>query len=199
MHSSDWRVEPPWWEQVWISKSVLINLGVNVLWYVVFKNMDSEKTFRTKTGFCKVTADKIILTGDGAIASVSGHAVGNSIKRFLIAYGVLSIGLLYMAYDSFRNSDWISAFLYGLFGFYLLYEIVKSRNNSAASIIDRRDIRSVVYNKGTSGLTRPRFEIEFNENGQVKKRLIMLPGTLSGAKTEADKAVKIMREEKLLS
>jgi hypothetical protein len=57
----------------------------------------------------------------------------------------------------------------------------------------------VTYNSGTSGLTRPRFEIEFNDNGKIKKRLIMLPGTLAGGQNEADKAIQIMREEKLLS
>ena len=89
--------------------------------------------------------------------------------------------------------------IFGLIGLYLVYGIIKSRSNSATPIIERKEIKSVTYNSGTSGLTRPRFEVEFNDNGQLKKRLIMLPGTLAGGQSEADKAVQIMRDERLLS
>ena len=161
--------------------------------------MDTEKTFRTKTGFCHVTADKIILTRDGVIGNISNVTVGNNISRILIIYGLLSIGLIYFAYDSYVKGDTVMTLFFGLIGLYLIYGIVKSRNNSATPIIERKDITNVTYNAGTSGLTRPRFEIEFNDNGQIKKRLIMLPGTLGGGQSEGTKAVQIMKEEKLLS
>jgi hypothetical protein len=161
--------------------------------------METEKTFRTKTGFCHVTADKIILTRDGVIGNISKVTVGNNISRVLIIYGLLSIGLIYFAYDSYVKDDTAMTLFFGLIGLYLIYGIVKSRNNSATPIIERREIKNVTYNAGTSGLTRPRFEIEFNDNGQIKKRLIMLPGTLGGGQREGDKAVQIMKEEKLLS
>ena len=161
--------------------------------------METEKTFRTKTGFCHVTADKIILTRDGVIGNISSVTVGNNISRILIIYGLLSIGLIYFAYDSYVKGDTAMTLFFGLIGLYLIYGIVKSRNNSATPIIERKEIKSVTYNAGTSGLTRPRFEIEFNDNGQIKKRLIMLPGTLGGGQSEGDKAVQIMKEEKLLS
>jgi len=38
-----------------------------------------------------------------------------------------------------------------------------------------------------------------DENGKVKKRLIMLPGSLTDEQNETEKAIKIMTEEKLLS
>lgn len=63
---------------------------------------------------------------------------------------------------------------------------------------NRRDIKTTKFIKGTSGLSRSRFEIEFNEGGKIKKRLILLPGSLTGGLDETDKAVKIMKEEKLL-
>lgn len=56
----------------------------------------------------------------------------------------------------------------------------------------------VRYNAGKSGLTRARFEVVFNENGRIKTRLIMLPGTLAAGQSEADKALQIMRDEKLV-
>ena len=38
-----------------------------------------------------------------------------------------------------------------------------------------------------------------DENGKIKKRLIMLPGSLNGGQNETDLAVQIMREEQLLN
>ncbi len=66
-------------------------------------------------------------------------------------------------------------------------------------MIERKDIKNVNYNAGILGLTRPRFEIEFNYNGQIKKRLIILPGILDAGQSEGDKAVQIMKNEKLLN
>ncbi|NOT73582.1 MAG: phosphoribosylaminoimidazolesuccinocarboxamide synthase [Cyclobacteriaceae bacterium] len=160
--------------------------------------METEKIFKTKTGYCHVTPDKIILTRDGVIGNISKVAVGNNISRILIIYGALSIGLLYFAYNSYLNGDTTTTIFFGLIGLYLIYGIVKSRNNSATPIIERKDIVNVTYNAGAAGLTRPRFEIEFNEGGQIKKRLIMLPGTIAGGQNEGEKAVQIMRDEKLM-
>ena len=60
--------------------------------------METGKTFRTKTGFCHVTADKIILTRDGVIGNIAKVTVGNNISRIPIIYGLVSIGLIYFAY-----------------------------------------------------------------------------------------------------
>jgi hypothetical protein len=161
--------------------------------------MATKKVFRTKTGFCHVTADKIILTRDGVIGDISNVTVGKSISRILVIYGLLSIGLIYFAYGSYVKGNTAMTLFFAFIGVYLIYGIIKSRNNSATSIIERRDIKSVTYNPGISGLTRSRFEVEFDDNGQIKKRLIMLPGTLRGGQSESNKAVQIMRDEKLIS
>jgi hypothetical protein len=161
--------------------------------------VETQKTFKTKTGYCHVTAEKIILTRDGVLGNISNVTVGNNVTRILIIYGLLSICLLYFAYDSFTKGDKVTTLFFGLIGFYLIYGIVKSRNNSATPIIDRKNIKAVIYNPGKPGLTRPRFEIKFVDNGQIKQRLIMLPGTLAGGQSEADKALQIMKDEKLLS
>jgi hypothetical protein len=158
-----------------------------------------KKTFRTKTGFCHVTEDQIILTRDGVIGSVAKVTVGNSISRILIIYGVISLGLIYFAYDSYIKGGMFVTILFGLLGLYLINAIIKSLNNSATPIIDRKEIKTTKFIKGTSGLTRSRFEIEFNEGGTIKKRLILLPGSLTGGKDETEKALEIMKEEKLVS
>jgi len=161
--------------------------------------MKNEKTFRTKTGFCHVTADKIILTRDGAVGNLSKVIVGNTIWRIVIIYGIISVGLIYFAYESYVIGDIATALPLGLIAFYFVYGIVKSLNNSATPVIERKDILRVTYHAGTSGLTRPRFVVEFTDNGRTKKRLIPLPGSLSGGQSEADKAVEIMKSAKLLN
>ncbi|QQS51002.1 MAG: phosphoribosylaminoimidazolesuccinocarboxamide synthase [Bacteroidota bacterium] len=161
--------------------------------------MDTEKRFRTKTGFCHILSDKIVLTRDGIVGNLAKVTVGNSISRILIIYGLVTLGLIYFAFDNFKKQDNFMAVLLLLFAVYLFYGIVASLNNSATPMIDRKSIQQIKFKKGITGLTRTRFEVIFTEeNGKSKKRLIMLPGSLTGGQTETDIAYKIMTEEKLL-
>ena len=161
--------------------------------------METARTFRTKTGFCHVLEDKIVLTRDGIIGSVSQSAVGNRILRILIIYGILVAGLVYVAIDSYLKGAPILAAILGLLGCYLLVAIFRSRNNSGTPIIERKDIRKVIFKPGTTGLTRGRFEVLFDENGRQKTRLILLPGSTTDGKSEAEKALQIFCTEGLLS
>lgn len=82
--------------------------------------METDKTFRTKTGFCHVTADKIILTRDGVIGNLSKVTIGNNVTRILVIYGLLSIGLIYFTYDSYAKGDMATTAFFGLMGLYLI-------------------------------------------------------------------------------
>ncbi len=162
--------------------------------------MDNEKTFKTKTGFCHILPNKIVLTRDGIIGNVAEVTVGNNISRILFIYGALSVWLFYFAFDSYRNGQITPSLLYGLLGVYLVYGITSSINNSATPIIDRQKIQKVKFKKGITGLTRSRFEVVFkDEQGKLKKRLIMLPGSLTNGQNETKKALKIMVEEKIIT
>ncbi|WP_294082799.1 hypothetical protein [Proteiniphilum sp. UBA5384] len=162
--------------------------------------MDKEKTFKTKTGFCHILPEKIVLTRDGIIGNVAKATVGNNISRILIIYGGLSIGLFYFAFDSYKNGQIAQPALFGLLGIYLIYGIVNSINNSATPIIDREKIKEVKFKKAIAGLTRSRFEVLFeDEQGKIKKRLIMLPGSSTDGKSATAKAIKIMTDEKLIT
>ena len=162
--------------------------------------MNNEKTFKTKTGFCHILPDKIVLTRDGIIGNVAKVTVGNNISRILIIYGGLSLGLFYFAFDSYKNGQITQPILFGLLGIYLVYGIVNSINNSATPIIDRQKIKEVKLKKAIIGLTRSRFEVLFeDEQGKIKKRLIMLPGSLTDGQNEKEKAIKIMTDEKLIT
>lgn len=160
--------------------------------------MNQDKIFKTKTGYCHVTADRLVLTRDGILGNVAKVAVGNTITRILVIYGVFSVGLIYYAYDSFAKGQFMTGVFFGGLAAYLVYGISNSLNNSATPIIERKDIRKVTFKKAIPGLTRSRFEVDFEEGGKLKKRLILLPGSLSGGQDETPKAVEIMTSEKLL-
>ena len=53
--------------------------------------------------------------------------------------------------------------------------------------------------KGIAGLTRARIVVIFtDDNGKIKKRLIMLLSTLTGGETETEIAYNLMIKEKLI-
>lgn len=162
--------------------------------------MEIEKTFKTKTGFCHILPDKIILTRDGIIGNIAKVTVGNNISRILLIYGGLSAFLFYSAFNNYQNGQIAMPITFGIIGFYLIYGIITSLNNSATSIIERNKIKDIKFKKSIVGLTRSRFEVRFeDDNNKIKKRLIMLPGSMTDGQSETEKAIKIMREEKLLN
>lgn len=162
--------------------------------------MENEKKFRTKTGFCHILPDKIILTREGIIGDIAKITVGNGIAKSLIIYSAISIYSFYSAYSSFQKEDYFFSLFFCAFATFLIFGIFKSLNNSATPIIERNKIKSVKFINAKVGVTRSRFEIMFeNEKGKLKKRLILLPGSLNNGKNETEKALEIMKSEKLLT
>jgi len=140
--------------------------------------MESERTFKTKTGFCHILHDKIVLTRDGIVGNVAKVTVGNNIARIFIIYGAISVGLFYFGFEAYKNGQTLQPILFGLIGLYLIYGIFNSLNNSATLVIDRQKIKDIRFKKAIKGLTRSRFEVMFeDENGKVKKRLIKIKKT----------------------
>jgi hypothetical protein len=139
--------------------------------------MDTENTFRTKTGYCHITEDKIILTRDGIIGNLSKVTMGNNIARPLIIYGIISLGLFFLAFKSFSKGQKISANISLVLGLLLVVNIIKSFNNSATPVIDRDKIRDIEFKNAITGATRSYFIVHFeNDKGAVKQRLILLQG-----------------------
>lgn len=161
--------------------------------------METEKRFSTKTGYCHILPDRIVLTRDGMIGNAATITVGNTIYRILFIYGLLCCVLLYGAYGLFLKGHFFLVALYGLLILYLAYGIISSLNNSTTPVIERHRIRKVRFIKGIPGLSRSRFEIKFeDDSGKIKKRLILLPGSAGGGIKEAERALGIMKEEKLM-
>jgi hypothetical protein len=162
--------------------------------------MDNKNTFKTKTGFCHILPDKIILTRDGIIGNVAKVTVGNNISRILLIYGGLSLFLFYSVFNEFQKGQTPMSILYGIVGLFLIYGIFTSLNNSATPIIERNKIKGIKLKKAIFGFTRSRFEVLFeDDNGKIKKRLIMLPGSMTDGQNETENAIKIMTDEKLLN
>jgi hypothetical protein len=160
--------------------------------------MELNKVFKTKTGFCHVLPDKLVLTREGPVGSAAEKFVGKSIARPLIIYGFVAAFLLYNAYESLTSKEYgITIFFTGV-SIWLLYGISRSLNNSATPVIFRTTIQKVVFKPAKPGITRACFEVFFTENGTIKKRLIFLPGSLNNGPVETAKAVEVMRSEGLL-
>jgi hypothetical protein len=157
------------------------------------------KAFRTKTGYCHITDEQIVLSRDSVRGEMAKVTVGNSIPRILIIYSIISIALIAASVLGFIKRDYFPATLTLILPIYLIFGIIKSWNNSATPIINRKSIKEVKYFKPNKGITRAYFEVYFkNDSGKIKKRLILLPGVLESTQEEIDEAVNIMREEGLL-
>ncbi|MGQ2984169.1 phosphoribosylaminoimidazolesuccinocarboxamide synthase [Flavobacterium sp.] len=162
--------------------------------------MDTEKTFRTKLGFCHILPDRIVLTNDGNVENVNDTPDGTILVKLLTIYGIMAGVFIYFAYDNYFDGQMFFSALFGLAALYLIYGIAVSTNNSAVSVIQRNAIKKVSFKKAIPFVTRSRFEVLFeNSEGKTKKRLIMLPGSLTGGKGETEKALKIMKDENLLA
>jgi len=161
--------------------------------------MEQENTFRTKSGFCQMLSDRIILTRDGAVGKFSKFLVGDNITRILVIYSVIVLFLLFFAFKAFQENK-IATFLFnGSFAIYLLFKIKQSLNFSATPIIQRNKIKEVKFYDAKFGATRSRFEVIFEDGkGNLKTRLILLPGSLDNGESETKKALEIMKAEKLL-
>lgn len=161
--------------------------------------MTNEKIFKTKTGFCHVLPDKIILTKDGDTASITHQPAGNNILPLLIAYLVVAAGFFYFAFRSYQQGEIVLPIVFGAIGLYVIFSTINSLNNSTTPVIYRKDIRSVMFKKAVPGISRSRFEVKFeNERGKIKTRLILLPGSVNDGENETQKALQIMKEEGLI-
>ncbi|MFC7773042.1 phosphoribosylaminoimidazolesuccinocarboxamide synthase [Flavobacterium sp. GCM10027622] len=176
---------------------ILVVIIPKIVKYQLLK-MESEKKFKTKTGFCHILPDKIILTRDGIIGNIAKITVGNKISRILIIYSGFAIFLLYFAFTAYQENKVVTALFNLFFASYLLFRVKQSSNYSAISTIERNKIKDVKFIDAKYGTTRSRFEVLFeDENGKIKTRLILLPGSLNDGENETKKALEIMKTEKI--
>lgn len=160
--------------------------------------MQNGKIFKTKTGYCHILSDKIILTRDGIIGNVSQVIVGNGISRILIIYLAIALMLLYFAFNAYQENKIVTALFNIVLAGFVMYKLKSSMNYSATPIIERNKIKEVKFIDAKYGAARSRFEVVFeDEKGNLKTRLILLPGSLSYGQVETEKALEIMKSENI--
>jgi len=70
--------------------------------------------------------------------------------------------------------------------------------SSAPNQIARKDVIRVEPHPPVSGATRGYFWIHYLEGGEPRKRIVILPGVMSGGGAEFEKAKEILASEGLL-
>ena len=166
----------------------------NTLAYI----MKEDLKFKTKTGYCHILPDKIVLTRNENLGNLSELIVGKSIIKILIIYGFISIGMIYLSVTNYQNGKMILSIICGVMALYVIYGIIRSLNYSAEPIIDRDKIKSIEFKNAKTGISRAYFKINFIFNEKLKTRLIMLPGSMNNGKVETEKALKIMSDNGLI-
>ncbi|MFB6114813.1 MAG: hypothetical protein ABEK04_00865 [Candidatus Nanohalobium sp.] len=151
-------------------------------------------SFRTKRGRCILDEDKMYLT-----SSFKGHMKrlweGN--KVLLFGFSALYIWIGYAVVFGLDAAVLAGAGL-GLVLVAISYITNHFRNFSSDSIIEKDNINSIKASKGSKTLTRPRFVVKFDKNGEEKNRYIMMPSLwLSYGSEEFEKAKEIFRDEGL--
>lgn len=160
---------------------------------------EPSKKFRTKSGYCHILPDKIVLTRSETVGDFSKIVVGNNTYRILVINTIIAAFLAYSAYQNFIGGKMAFGVLWTLFSLFFLYNIVNSLQNSAIPVIDRNRIEEVTFVPAMRFLSRGYFAVRFkDEQGVSKKRLILLPGSLNKGEEETELAIKIMKEERLL-
>lgn len=162
--------------------------------------MENGKVFKTKTGYCHILKDKIVLSRDGIVGNVASVVSGNHIYQSVIIY-LTAIGFLtYFLIKNYSEKSYVGIALDATLIAVLSYYIFRAFGYSATPVIERNKISQIVYKKAIPFLTRASFEVHFtDEKGRNKKRLIFLPGSLTNSETIANEALEIMRSEHLIN
>ncbi|MBW2464678.1 MAG: hypothetical protein JRH11_23725, partial [Deltaproteobacteria bacterium] len=155
-------------------------------------------SFRTKTGVCTITPTQVLISRDGARGALARLLIGKSVWRALVLHSVTALLLFGLGVRLLMSSRTVTGALLCFIGALLLRAVVRSRNNTAASEIARTDVVKLEAHPPRTGVTRGYFTVHYREGSAVKKRAIILPGSLSGGAAEYSKAKQILADEGLL-
>jgi hypothetical protein len=159
-----------------------------------------EKKFRTKTGYCHILKDKIVLTKYGTVGEIARLSSGSHAYRLPIMYVLFVAASAYLVYAKSLQEKWSDVVFFALFCIYFAYGIFSGFRYSAIPVIDRSSIRKFRFIRGIRYVTRSRFEVSMEAaNGKLRKRLIILPGTLGQGKHHTEEALAMLRSENLLT
>ena len=154
-----------------------------------------DPSFRTKSGTCTITPERIVLTREDVPGAVTQYLFGDVIEQPVVLYrfvGVLQIavGLLMMYLDGGTTG-----LVFVLTGMVFLV-IPVADYFSATPVIERASVRRVEAWRPIPGLRRGCFVVVYEENGEERRGLIMLS---SAERAEYDTARGILADAGLLA
>jgi hypothetical protein len=154
--------------------------------------------FRTKTGTCIISADRLVLQREGARGAAAEVLVGGSVGRVLVIYVIVAVVLGVLGVKGLLEGDVTMGGVLCGFALYLTVGVLRSRGLSATPEIPLASIERIEACAPRPPLTRGYFVVHFRENGVPRKRLVMLPGSLSGGAQEFDRAQRVLERAGLL-
>jgi len=159
----------------------------------------TDSTFRTKTGTCCILPDRILIRREGVSGFLANMISGNSVIRTLFVNSIISLSLVCLAGYLVVNGQISIAILPFVIALFLLYGTIKSRDFSAIPEIPRDAIETIEAHEPRPGATRGYFLVHFRLGESVKKRIIILPGSMSGGSTEFKRALDLLRNHGLIN
>ncbi|MDH5490995.1 MAG: hypothetical protein OEY14_03385 [Myxococcales bacterium] len=155
----------------------------------------SSPSFRTKTGVCRIEAEQLLVLREGGRGALAQRLIGESIWRVLLVYGLVGAFLLGAGAWLLSEGKILRGSLLAALGYGLLRAAIRSRHNTAASRIPRAQIERIEAQEPRRGVTRGYFTVHYRVGDALKRRLIMLPGTLAEGEREYRRAREIFERE----
>lgn len=137
--------------------------------------------FRTKTGTCTLTDDRLLIERSGARGAFSAVvvlAIYTLFSLFLVGFGVW---LLY-------RGSWAMGIANLLLAGLLTRGVLRGRGFSAAPEVPLAAIERIESHPPLPGIKRGHFVVHFQQDGAPCKRIIILPGILENGGEEFKKA-----------
>ncbi len=150
-------------------------------------------SFRTKTGTCEITPEQIILTRQGVRGRVAALVFGSSMQRAAVIYSVLALLALVFTVVAVSERDAMGIILYGVLALVCVWSVFDARRKTASPVIERKSVRRVRAHKPVPPLTRGYLTVEFEEQGVVRERAIILPGVMEDGGAEFERALDVLR------
>ena len=130
----------------------------------------------------------------GKVSKASSPVYGNSIRLGLAIYSLLGIIILAYGVLLLIGRSFVYGALFSAVGLFAFWNVIVSWNNSATNLIERGSVLSVDVHPPRHPFARGYFTIHFLHDGKKRKRLVGLPGIMSGGRQEYTRALAAMQQ-----
>ena len=156
----------------------------------------SRKIFKTRSGYCELLPDRIVLSPDGeAVADPDKKPKMRLDARSAIRIlaGIFLIVLSYIRRNEVGEKSWLFVVL-GVF--VILLGVLGFKLKGRRREILKSNVRNIKFGKSLSVLSKGYFAINFtDENGDEKTEMIMLPGSVGTSFFKFNDPLEVMESE----